>query len=177
VTPRKKKASAKRKPPARKKKAAKKAPTKKRPPGRPRDVMTDATIEGILTNVRLGFPPDRAARAEGIDPAAMRKHKQRHPEFVTALEKAEAEAERGYLSRIIQASEKNWTAAAWVLERRWPQTWAKRDPDVQVNVDARPAPSGPPGGNWSDYLDRLAEVSRSLERRNGVPPHAEDDRA
>jgi len=95
--------------------------------GRPRSAMTDEKIEAILKTVRLGLHPDRAALAHGVGPSTMRVHKTRHPEFVAAIKKAEADAEGGYLSRILKHTDKQWTAAAWILERRWPERWAKRE--------------------------------------------------
>ena len=35
-----------------------------------------------------------------------------------------------FLGRIIGHTEKQWTAAAWILERRWPERWAKREPTM-----------------------------------------------
>lgn len=94
---------------------------------RPRTEMTDEKIEAILRTVRLGLHPDRAAMAHGVNPGTMRQHKRRNPEFVTAIKEAEAAAEQGFLGRILKHTEKQWTAAAWMLERRWPERWAKRE--------------------------------------------------
>jgi transposase len=94
---------------------------------RPRTEMTDDKIEAILRTVRLGLHPDRAAMAHGVSPGTVRSHKKRHPEFATAIKEAEAAAEQGFLGRILKHTEKQWTAAAWMLERRWPERWAKRE--------------------------------------------------
>jgi hypothetical protein len=69
----------------------------------------------------------------------MRKHKQRHPDFVTALEKAEATAESAFMAKILRHTEKQWTAAAWMLERRWPDRWAKREVILDAQ-DVEPDP-------------------------------------
>jgi len=95
--------------------------------GRPRSEMTDAKIEAILKTIRLGLHPDRAAVAHGVASATMRAHKARHPGFATAVKEAEADAEKGYLSRILKHTNRQWTASAWILERRWPERWAKRE--------------------------------------------------
>ena len=57
----------------------------------------------------------------------MRSFKDSDAEFRTALEKAEATAEAGFMAKILRHTEKQWTAAAWMLERRWPDRWAKRE--------------------------------------------------
>lgn len=95
--------------------------------GRPREVMTDEAVELILRCVSLGFSPHRAAQAAGVKPSTLRARVRRDPDFATALEKAGAGAEVDLLARVISHSEKQWTACAWVLERRWPQRWARRD--------------------------------------------------
>lgn len=110
--------------------AAKKKPAaSKRPVGRPLTTMTKENIEAVLRAVRMGLHPDRAAEAAGISAGTMRKHKLRNQEFATALKEAAAEAEKSYLGRIIQHSETQWTAAAWILERRWAERWRKKDSD------------------------------------------------
>lgn len=107
--------------------------------GRPRSVMTKDAVEAILRTVALGIWPDRAAAMHGIDPAAMRSHKKRHPEFATALEKAEAQAESSIHGKILRHMDKQWTACAWMLERRWPERWAKREYQIlQETQDADP---------------------------------------
>jgi hypothetical protein len=119
------------------KRKAKKAPTKK--VGRPRSEMTEEVIDAIIRTVGLGVWPDRAAQIHGVNPATMRKHKQRHPDFVTALEKAEATAESAFMAKILRHTEKQWTAAAWMLERRWPDRWAKREVILDAQ-DVEPDP-------------------------------------
>lgn len=88
--------------------------------------MTDENIAAILRTVALGVWPDRAAQIHGVSAEAMRVHKHRNHDFVTAIEKAEATAEASYLGKILRHTEKQWTAAAWMLERRWPDRWAQR---------------------------------------------------
>lgn len=126
--------------------------------GRPRSVMTPEVCEKIVETVRItGCWPETAARAQGIDPAAMRKHKERHPEFVTALESALGNAEIGFHGTVLRAAngspavilrdekgkpilnEKGRAtvlrseirpsvyAATWMLERRWPEHYARKE--------------------------------------------------
>lgn len=99
--------------------------------GRPATEMTPENIEDIIRTVRLGLHPDRAAQAHGIAPATMRSHKKRHPEFATRLKEAESSGERGFLGTLIGHCDKQWTACAWMLERRWPERWAKREPEAK----------------------------------------------
>ena len=102
---------------------------------RPRTEMTDDKIDAILRTVRLGLHPDRAAMAHGVTASTMRNHRRRHPEFATAIKEAEAAAEQGFLGRILKHTDKQWTAAAWMLERRWPERWAKREVAIDTTKE------------------------------------------
>ncbi len=44
-------------------------------------------------------------------------------EYSDAVKKAEAELERKALEGITAAGAKNWTAWAWILERKWPERY------------------------------------------------------
>lgn len=134
---------------ARKKKAAKKAPARGR--GRPATTMTDEVIEKIVDTVRLGLHPERAARAHGVDPAIMRRHRSRNAHFAARLEKAECECERSLVGRMLLHTEKQWTAIAWLLERRFPEHWAKRE-----------APSDPRDVMARELLATVAAMRRNM---------------
>ena len=106
--------------------------------GRPRTVMTDEAKAKIVKAVRLGLWPDRAAEMHGIRPSSMRNERKRDAEFATALKEAEAQAEASVHGKILRHMDKQWTACAWMLERRWPQRWAKREiVDVGAGSDAK----------------------------------------
>jgi hypothetical protein len=47
--------------------------------------------------------------------------------FAEAVQKALADAEVRDVARVAQAAEKNWQAAAWRLERKFPAKWGRRD--------------------------------------------------
>jgi transposase len=136
----------------------------KRSVGRPRTSMTPQVIDTILQHVREGIWPERAARLAGIDAAAMRKHKERHPDFVTELEKAEAQAETNLHGRMLRAMDDNWTAVAWMLERRFPQRYGKQDPKVVVHneaiAQAGVAQIGPPQPNPEQFAQQLQQATQ-----------------
>ena len=102
--------------------------------------MTDEAIEAILRTVELGIWPDRAAQMHGVNPSTLRSFRESNAVFRTALEKAEAKAEASIHGRILRHMEKQWTACAWMLERRWPERWAKREaPENASHADAAQA--------------------------------------
>jgi hypothetical protein len=125
---------------ARKKTTAKKAPTRGR--GRPVTEMTPENIEAIMRSIRLGLHPQSAAMAAGVSVGAFKAHKSRHPDFVAKIKEAENEAQKSYISRLISHTDKQWTACAWILERRWPELWRKRDgEDMQKRIKSEPVKS------------------------------------
>lgn len=52
-------------------------------------------------------------------------------EFFDAIKKAEAEAQIRNLGIIQQAAKENWQAAAWYLERKFPDQWGKKKYEVE----------------------------------------------
>lgn len=105
------------------------------PLGRPRSVMTEENIKAILRAISVGLHPERAAEAAGVSAGTFRKHKMRDKAFATQIKEALAKAEESYLGRILLHTEKQWTACAWILERRWPERWAKREVQPPPNRD------------------------------------------
>lgn len=148
-------------------KRRKKDPSPKRPVGRPRSVMTPEIEDAILRTVRLGLHADRAAQAHGVSASTMRSHKKEHPEFRTRLKEAEASAEHGFLARIVRHTETQWTAAAWVLERRF--GWVRHE-KVAVDSKAQIAHSGsietgppvPPSKDLAVDIDKLKALRDEL---------------
>lgn len=60
-------------------------------------------------------------------------------EFLEAVETAEAESEAALAARITQAAPRDWKAAAFILERKYPKRWGKREEVTQTQ-------QGPGGG-------------------------------
>lgn len=56
--------------------------------------------------------------------------------FRDEIEKAEGRAEYAYTAAVADAIPKNWQAAAWWLERRRHQSYARRD-QVEVRIDLK----------------------------------------
>jgi transposase-like protein len=108
--------------------------------GRPTK-LNPSRIEAILQALRMGGWRGPAARQAGIAEETLaewikrgeRAIAQGHPEtlhaqLAAAIPKAEADAEALALARIGKAaSEGQWTAAAWMLERKYPGRYGKRE--------------------------------------------------
>lgn len=65
-------------------------------------------------------------RLERNSRARMRKAEAPYVEFSNAVEKALAEAEMRDVMLIGKAASEQWQAAAWRLERKFPQRWGRR---------------------------------------------------
>src|SRR4051794_5885846 len=106
--------------------------------------LTDETASRILTALRTGCYMETAAAFAGIHKSTLHdwlkrgrsESKGRYREFSYSVEKALAESELRDLAVIARASERQWQASAWRLERRWPQRWARRSPVTEVEEEA-----------------------------------------
>lgn len=86
----------------------------------------------VLAILAVGCSRRTAAKYVGCAHTTIQRTALRDPEFAKQLECAEGMAELGYLKNIQAAARKEqyWRAAAWVLERRHPQEWGPRSPNV-----------------------------------------------
>ena len=106
----------------------------KHPGGRPTKLDKD-TIDRIIALVRAGNYVETAAAAAGISKDTLyawlrlgaRQQTGLAREFSDAMVKATAEAEALALTRISAAAREQWQAAAWMLERKHPDRWGRRD--------------------------------------------------
>ncbi|MBW2636985.1 MAG: hypothetical protein JRC86_05605 [Deltaproteobacteria bacterium] len=116
--------------------------------GRPTK-LTQAVQKKIVDAIRMGNYIETAAAYAGVNkvtlydwlrrgqrekdrvaknPRAKIRVKERpFVEFSNAVEKALAEAEMRDVAIIGEAAEKQWQAAAWRLERKFPARWGRRD--------------------------------------------------
>jgi hypothetical protein len=108
--------------------------------GRP-DMLNPKLQEAICKRIEKGTYPAKAAVLEGISKdtyyAWMRRGrtepKGKFYNFLKAIRKAESIAETAYLEQIRKAATGEetgkpvWQAAAWYLERRYPDSWGRRD--------------------------------------------------
>jgi transposase len=91
--------------------------------------------------VAQGYIREVAAQAWGIAATTvyrwMKRGEPDRPfgEFCTALKRADAEAEIACLRTIKAAANAgDWKAAAWMLERRYPEKWGRRPRGAQAGL-------------------------------------------
>ncbi len=124
-----------------------------------RSKLTPEVQETICRYVRQGLTYETAARAAGISESTFYRWRARGEkaqrgkfrQFWEAVKKAEAEAEQRLVERILAASRDSWQAAAWILERRYPDRWGRRD-RVKHETDF--------GDALAQVLERLADRGR-----------------
>ena len=99
-------------------------------------LLTPERQQRIVTAISAGNSRDISAAYAGISPKTffewLKKGREGrggavYRDFADAIGKADAEAEVYAVGIIRQAMPDQWQAAAWWLERRKPQDWAKHE--------------------------------------------------
>lgn len=106
--------------------------SKKREPRRSQyhAAVVDALIEALASGLTI----TAACGLVGIDRTTFYKWKQNYPEFKQAVDGARPIIESNMLELIKDQAPTDWRAAAWILERRFPEDFSlKREVDLQVN--------------------------------------------
>lgn len=100
--------------------------------GRPTKCTPDV-IASVCRCISEGLPYRDAARIAGVNETSITEWRARGEKgeepfktFVDALTVAVACFKQTHLGTIRKASKKSWTAAAWLLERRFPEEFALR---------------------------------------------------
>ena len=101
---------------------------------RPKTKLTPELQDKILLHLRLGAYVETAAACAGIHKDTFFDWMKRgargqkpYAAFAEAVRKAMAESESRDLATILKASAKYWVAAAWRLERRFPEKYGRFD--------------------------------------------------
>ena len=126
--------------------------------------------EKIVRAIRAGNYPEVAARHAGVHPATYYRWMERgelegsaveddpYRQFRAEVDRAIADAEAAEVGLVIKAArDGDWRAAAWLLERRFSERWARRERLDQLHVIEEPDEAG--------ELDR--EIERLLEEMAG----------
>jgi hypothetical protein len=81
----------------------------------------------ILAAVAAGTPYACAARIGGMSAQALRDWRKQDPGFADAFAEARAKSIASGVETIRAASKHDWRAAAWLLERRAPEHFGRRE--------------------------------------------------
>jgi hypothetical protein len=144
--------------------------------------LTKEVQDKIVFALRAGNYQETAARYAGIDGATFYRWMSRgaeeetgiYSEFCEAVEKAKAEAEVRDVTLIDKAAKDgSWQAAAWKLERKFPNKWGRVNrteisgPDgapVKVDIDAKEA-----------LQTKLTEMLQRAQKNAEMLNNADDD--
>ena len=113
--------------------------------GRP-SKYTPETLDALKRAFRLGMKKEYACPIAGITVETFNTWIYQKSGFFELIRKAEAEGMQANLDRIERAADKQWQAAAWNLERKWPKLFAKTElvkieshPDLSdIKTDVKP---------------------------------------
>jgi len=93
-------------------------------------IETTAALVGINRDSIYEWLKRGAAEQERLikNPRArLRKREEIYVEFSDTVKKAQAQSEAMLVGLIGKAASKNWTAAAWRLERKFPDKWGRTE--------------------------------------------------
>jgi hypothetical protein len=98
----------------------------------PRRVLDEGKRREIIAILGVGCSQTLAAEYVGCSRSTIRREAERDAEFAKQMRQAIGNAELGLVKSIRKAAmkEQYWRAAAWALERLFPEKYARRGPDV-----------------------------------------------
>ncbi len=125
-------------------------PKEKHLGGRPTK-LTPKLLARLVNLLRAGNYRETAASAVGIDRHTIREWEKRgqraspgdpkervYREFAETVERSESEGECRHVTLIATAAQRQWTASAWLLERKHPEKWGRREAHQVTIEDKRP---------------------------------------
>ena len=97
--------------------------------------LTKRKQEIICEAIAKGHTREMAAKMAGVSVDTFYKWMQKgrkqksgkYFQFFQAVKEADYEAEDFLLQKVVKAADMHWSAAMTILERRWPEKWAKRE--------------------------------------------------
>ena len=92
-----------------------------------KSVYTEELVRRIEGYGALGVSDKTIFEAVGISHDTFYKWMKNKPEFATRINKARSLGQAKLVKLIWDAVPKTWQAAAWLLERRWPNEYGKKE--------------------------------------------------
>jgi transposase len=133
--------------------------------GRPTK-LTPAAQGKIVAAIQAGNYIETAAAFAGVSKQTLyswlrrgeRARRGIYRDFNDAVQLALAQSEVMDLEVIRRAARLNWTAAAWRLERRYPEKWGRKDKVTQEHT----GPGGGPVQQANLTQEQFAEVAKRV---------------
>jgi len=145
-----------------------------------RTKLTPDLQDRLLGLIRQGNYIDTACKLVGLDRTViydwLKRGSKDDPEepytsFALAFWEAEGEAEKNVLAIIDKAAAVDWKAAAWKIERRWPERWGRKD-RLQAEV------TGKDGAeikvSFDDISDAMKAIAKNAGEHSSLEPGDDD---
>lgn len=71
-----------------------------------------------------GLTFEQACIYVSVSPVEIRKYAEKNPAFFKALNEAEMRFSMFLIDKIMRGAQEDWKAAAWLLERKYPEKWS-----------------------------------------------------
>lgn len=134
-----------------------------------RDIRVGAMHWEAFTNAGISETSFYAWRARGEDALEMAEGRIENVDadnrifaaFAEALKKSEAEAKLHALAMVRAAMGQNWQAAAWFLERRYPDEYGRRE-RRDVTLTTATATTGELDPDDHDAIEQFIEAARDV---------------
>ncbi len=107
--------------------------------------LTKSVHETVCEALKAGHSRAAAAGAAGVNESTLRRWlkrgeaddaERRFRQLCADVKRAEVECQSRCLEVLRKAAlDGRWQSAAWLLERRWPETWAKRTPEQTTHLE------------------------------------------
>lgn len=97
--------------------------------GRPRLLADPKLCKLVYETLEMGGSRADASARSGVSMDAINAESKRNPDFADGLRKAEADGKWHLIQKLRTGADADPKWAAWMLERKWPDDWAKRKPD------------------------------------------------
>jgi len=114
---------------------------------------SDAVAKHICDAIRIGATHEDAARSAGICADTISIWKKNKPEFAEMMKRAEAEFKVSALKIIRGAAIESWQAAAWLLERKFPDEFGRR---MRQEIT---------GANGVEFTMNIGKVNREEDKQ------------
>jgi hypothetical protein len=152
----------------------------KKKTGRPLK-LTEARFRRMLALIREGNTNTAACRIEGITYTTWRDHIQTKPEWRTLVAEAEKVRDEVWrdhaLEMVKSAMPRNWVAAMTYLERKYPNEFALRTVNRNLNSTEAPIGDQVPEARLLEYSKQMAEFAKANEQKGSesTPLKGEND--
>lgn len=121
---------------------------------------TKAIVNEICKYIREGMNVKDSCAMAGISKQTFYTWKKK-PDFLDAIKRAELACKRRNIKVIQTASKKNWTAAAWWLERKYKDEFAAKE--IQKHEGSVAVGYGKLEGKKADSPDEAREMAEGDE--------------